>query len=36
MDENPGSDETMAEVTEDLLERFTTETQQGWVVLVGD
>ena len=36
VDENPDSDETMLEVAEDLLDKFTTETQQGWVVLVGD
>ena len=34
--ENPDNDETMLEVAEDLLDKFTTETQQGWVVLVGD
>ena len=33
VDEHPDSDETMLEAAEDLL---TTETQQGWVVLVGD
>ena len=26
----------MLEVAEDLLDKFTIETQQGWVVLVGD
>ena len=36
VDEHPDSDETMLEVAEDLLDKFTTETQQGWVVLVGD
>ena len=35
-DEHPDSDETMLEVAEVLLDKFTTETQQGWVVLVGD
>ena len=36
VDENPDSDETMLDVAEDLLDKFTTETQQGWVLLVGD
>lgn len=36
VDENTDSDETMAEVAEDLLEMFATETQLGWVLLVGD
>ena len=36
VDENPDSDETMAQIGEDLLERFSTGAQQGWVVLVGD
>ena len=36
VDENPDCDETMAQITEDLLNRFSTGTQQGWVVLVGD
>ena len=34
--ENPDCDETMAQIGEDLLERFSTGAQQGWVVLVGD
>ena len=36
VDENPDTDETMLEVAEDLLDKFTIETQQGWVILVGD
>ena len=36
VDENPDCDETMAQIAEDLLDRFSTGTQQGWVVLVGD
>ena len=36
VDENPDTDETMAQIGEDLLERFSTGAQQGWVVLVGD
>ena len=36
VDENPDCDETMAQIGEDLLERFSTGAQQGWVVLVGD
>lgn len=36
VDENPDSDETMTQIAEDLLDRFSTGTQQGWVVLVGD
>ena len=30
------TDETMAQIAEDLLDRFSTGTQQGLVVLVGD
>lgn len=29
-------DETMAQITEDLLERFSIGAQQGWMVLVCD
>lgn len=37
VDENPDCDETMAQIVEDLLDRFSTGVQQGWwVVLVGD
>ena len=36
VDENPDCDETMAQIAEDLLNRFSIGTQQGWVVLVGD
>ena len=36
VDENPDCDETMAQIGEDLLERFSTGAQQGWVVLVVD
>ena len=36
INENPDSDETMSIVAEDLLERFDTKEQDGWVVLVGD
>ena len=36
INENPDSDETMSIVTEDLLEKFDTKEQNGWVVLVGD
>ena len=36
VDENPDTDETMAQIGEDLLERFSTGAQQDWVVLVGD
>ena len=36
VDENPDCDETMAQIGEDLLDRFSTGTQQGWVVLVAD
>ena len=36
VDENLDSDKTMLEVAKDLLDKFTTETQQEWVVLVGD
>ena len=36
VDENPDCDETMAQIAEDLLDRLSSGTQQGWVVLVGD
>ena len=36
VDENPDCDETMAQITEDLLERFSIGAQQDWMVLVGD
>ena len=36
VNENPDSDETMALVVEDLLDKFNVEMQGGWVVLVGD
>ena len=36
VNEIPYSDETMCIVTEDLLEKFNTKEQDGWVVLVGD
>ena len=36
VDENPDSDETMTQIDEDLLEKFSTGAQQGWGVLVGD
>ena len=36
VNENPDSDETMSVVVEDLLDKFNTEVQGGWVVLVGD
>jgi len=36
MDEHPDNGETMCLVAEDLLEKFDTKEQQGWVVLVGD
>ena len=36
VNKNPDSDETMCIVAEDLLEKFNTKEQDGWVVLVGD
>ncbi len=36
VDENPGDDETMARIADDLLEKFSSETPEAWVVLVGD
>jgi len=36
INEHPDNGETMCLVAEDLLEKFDTEEQQGWVVLVGD
>ena len=36
VDENPDSDETMSLIAEELLDKFGSETQDGWVVLVGD
>ena len=36
VDENPNSDETMSIIADDLLEKFGSESQNGWVVLVGD
>jgi len=36
INEIPDSDETMSMVAEDLLEKFDTKEQNGWVVLVGD
>ena len=36
INEHPDDDETMCLVAEDLLEKFDTKEQQGWVVLVGD
>jgi len=36
INENPDGDETMSIVAEDLLEKFDTKDQNGWVVLVGD
>ncbi len=36
VDENPDDDETMARIADDLLEKFSTETPEAWVVLVGD
>ncbi len=35
VDENPDNDETMAQVADDLLDKFST-TPEAWVVLVGD
>jgi len=36
INENLDSDEMMSIVVEDLLEKFDTKEQNGWVVLVGD
>ena len=36
VDENPDSNETMSIIADDLLEKFGSESQNGWVVLVGD
>ena len=36
VDENPDCEETMAQIAEDLLERFSVGAQQGWMVLVGN
>lgn len=36
INENPDSDETMCIIAEDLLEKFDTKEQDGWVVIVGD
>lgn len=36
IDENPDSAETMMMVAEELIEKFGTECNAGWVVLVGD
>ena len=36
VNENPDSNDTMALVAEELLDRFTDDVQDGWVVLVGD
>ena len=36
IDENPDSDEAMLRVTEDLLDKFSTNSHQDWIVLVGD
>ena len=36
VDENPDSDETMALIADNLLEKFTTELSEASVVLVGD
>ena len=33
-DENPDSDETMSLIAEELLDKFGSETQDGWVVMV--
>ena len=35
-DQNPDSDVTMSLIAEELLDKFGSETQDGWVVLVGD
>ena len=34
VDENPDSDETMSLIAEELLDKFGSETQDGWVVMV--
>lgn len=36
VDENPDCEETMALVAEDLLDKFETQINGGWVMLVGD
>ena len=36
VDENPDSEETMAQIAEDLIDKFGNGSQQGWVMLVGD
>lgn len=36
VDENPDCNETMAQITEDLLDRSSSGAQHGWIVLVGD
>ena len=36
VNENPDSDETMTLIAEDLLDKFSVEGQDGWVLLVGD
>ena len=33
IDENPDSDEVMLRVTEDLLDKFSTNSHQSWIVL---
>ena len=36
VDKNPNSDETMSQIAEELLDKFGSESEDGWVVLVGD